>query len=63
MFRSTAFGLQATVGRVAAILGNVVFGQLVDIHCSVPLLLVASLLGAGGLLAFKLPKTDKSSLD
>lgn len=61
--RSTAFGLQATVGRVAAILGNVVFGQLVDIHCSVPLLLVASLLGAGGLLAFKLPKTDKSSLD
>lgn len=61
--RSTAFGVQAGVGRIAAILGNVVFGQLVDVHCSIPLLLVAALLFAGGLTVFKLPKTDQESLN
>lgn len=60
--RASAFGLQASVGRVSAILGNVVFGELVDVHCSVPLLLVSGFLCVGGLSAFKLPNTDKTIL-
>eukprot|EP00111_Clytia_hemisphaerica_P017998 TCONS_00053279-protein len=60
--RSSAFGLQASVGRVAAILGNVVFGELVDLHCSIPLLLVAGMLALGGLSSLKLPKTEDTAL-
>lgn len=56
-FRSTAFGLQSGVGRIAAILGNVVFGTLVDIHCAVPMITVAVLLTIGGLTAIRLPNT------
>ena len=56
-FRSTAFGLQSGVGRIAAIMGNVVFGTLVDIHCAVPMIIVATLLTIGGLTAIRLPNT------
>lgn len=55
--RSTAFGVQSGVGRIAAILGNVTFGSLVDIHCAVPMIMVAVLLTVGGLSAIKLPNT------
>jgi VNT family MFS transporter (synaptic vesicle glycoprotein 2) len=55
--RSTAFGLQSGVGRIAAILGNVSFGSLVDVHCAVPMIMVSVLLTIGGLTAIKLPNT------
>ncbi|WAR08208.1 SV2B-like protein [Mya arenaria] len=54
---STAFGLQSGVGRIAAITGNMVFGALVDIHCAIPMIMVAVLLTIGGLSAIKLPNT------
>lgn len=54
--------MQASVGRLSAILGNVVFGELVDVHCSIPLLMVSGLLCLGGLVALKLPKTDDKLL-
>lgn len=60
--RTTAFGVQSTCGRIAAITGNVAFGALVDQHCAVPLLLIAILLSAGGLVTLKLPKTDDRPL-
>ncbi|XP_065653316.1 synaptic vesicle glycoprotein 2C-like [Hydra vulgaris] len=60
--RSTSFGLQSGVGRVAAVLGNVVFGEMVDLHCSIPLLTVAVMLFIGGLSAIKLQKTEKTAL-
>ena len=44
-----------SVGRVASILGNVVFGQLIDLNCAVPMVTVATLLLLGGLSAVKLP--------
>ncbi|KTF86549.1 hypothetical protein cypCar_00040935, partial [Cyprinus carpio] len=48
--RSSALGVFTGVGRVAAIMGNVVFGQLVDSNCAIPLAgLVSALLLAGGL--------------
>lgn len=55
--RSTAFGLMSGIGRIAAISGNVVFGSLVDVHCAIPMILVAVLLTIGGLSAIKLPNT------
>ena len=51
-----------SIGRIAAVLGNVTFGKLVDIHCAVPMLLVASLLGGGGLSAIFLPNMTKRDL-
>ena len=43
--------------RIAAILGNVIFGLLVDVHCAIPMILVASLMLFGGLVSIKLPNT------
>ncbi|XP_071098545.1 synaptic vesicle glycoprotein 2C-like [Haliotis cracherodii] len=55
--RTTAFGVQTGVARIGAILGNVIFGELVDIHCAIPMIMVAVLLCVGGLTAIKLPNT------
>ncbi|XP_033904382.3 synaptic vesicle glycoprotein 2C [Acipenser ruthenus] len=60
--RSSALGFFTGVGRVASILGNVVFGQLVDTNCAVPILLVAALLVIGGVAAIKLPRTKHAEL-
>ena len=30
--------------RIGALLGNVVFGYLVEVHCAVPIIMVAALL-------------------
>ena len=56
-FRSTAFGVQTGIMRIAAILGNVIFGLLVDVYCAVPMILVAALMSFGGLVSIKLPNT------
>ncbi|KAK6985616.1 synaptic vesicle glycoprotein 2C-like isoform X1 [Biomphalaria glabrata] len=55
--RSTSFGVQTAALRVGAILGNVIFGLLVDTYCAVPMFLVAGLLAFGGLASLILPKT------
>lgn len=60
--RSSALGFFTGVGRVAAIMGNVVFGQLVDTNCAVPVLMVSALLLAGGLAALRLPRTKQAEL-
>ncbi|XP_036432452.1 synaptic vesicle glycoprotein 2C [Colossoma macropomum] len=60
--RSSALGFFTGVGRVAAIMGNVVFGQLVDTNCSVPILVVSALLLAGGLASLQLPQTKQTDL-
>ncbi|XP_061077207.1 synaptic vesicle glycoprotein 2C [Conger conger] len=60
--RSTALGLLTGVSRVGAIMGNMVFGQLVDSHCAVPILLVSALLLTGGLTALRLPHTRQTAL-
>lgn len=60
--RSSALGVFTGAGRVAAIMGNVVFGQLVDSNCAVPLLMVSALLLAGGLVALRLPQTKQTEL-
>ena len=50
------------VGRIASILGNVIFGLLVDTNCAVPMLLVAGLLSIGGLCSIKLPNYTRQDL-
>jgi len=60
--RSTAFGLQTSVGRIASILGNIVFGLLVDVQCTVPLILVTISFIIGGVASFLVPKTDYNLL-
>uniref|UniRef100_UPI0037E8BFAB synaptic vesicle glycoprotein 2B n=1 Tax=Semicossyphus pulcher TaxID=241346 RepID=UPI0037E8BFAB len=60
--RSSALGFFTGVGRVAAILGNIVFGNLVDTNCSVPILLVSAFLLTGGLVGLLLPQTKQTEL-
>ncbi|XP_029910169.1 synaptic vesicle glycoprotein 2B [Myripristis murdjan] len=60
--RSSALGFFTGIGRVAAIMGNVVFGKLVDTNCAVPVLLVSTLLLTGGLAALLLPQTKQTEL-
>lgn len=60
--RSSALGIFAGISRIGAILGNLVFGQLVDSHCAVPVLLVSALLLTGGLTAVRLPRTRQTAL-
>ena len=60
--RSTATGVLTGVGRIASILGNLTFGALVTSNCAVPMLLVATLLGGGGLLSLRLPNYTSRDL-
>lgn len=60
--RSSALGFFTGVGRIAAIMGNVVFGDLVDTDCWVPILLVSGFLLTGGFVALLLPQTKHTEL-
>lgn len=60
--RSTAFGIMSGIGRIAAILGNLTFGELVDVHCAIPMILVAGLLVFGGIASIKLPNTTMADI-
>lgn len=60
--RSSALGFFTGVGRIGAIMGNVVFGQLVDTNCAVPILSVSLLLLTSGLVALRLPWTKQAEL-
>ena len=51
-----------SVGRIAAVLGNTVFGQLVDTNYAIPMVMVAVLLSGGGLCAIKLPNMTRKDL-
>ena len=42
--RSTAMAITLVAARVGAIVGNLVFGYLVESHCATPILMVAALL-------------------
>jgi len=55
--RSTAIGLQSGSGRIAAILANIAFGELIAVNCALPILLVAACMIFGGLISLKLPQT------
>ncbi|XP_065169374.1 synaptic vesicle glycoprotein 2C-like isoform X2 [Atheta coriaria] len=61
--RVMAAALSLTFGRAGALIGNLVFGFLIDLHCVVPIALFAFMLVGSGLLCFKLPSTGQGALD
>ncbi|XP_063635474.1 synaptic vesicle glycoprotein 2C-like isoform X1 [Cydia splendana] len=56
---ATAMAVAVMCGRVGAIVGNVVFGALVDQHCVVPIYIFGGLLISSGLLCIILPKSTR----
>ncbi|XP_057691841.1 synaptic vesicle glycoprotein 2B isoform X2 [Corythoichthys intestinalis] len=60
--RSSALGFFTGAGRVAAITGNVAFGNLVDLDCAVPVLLVSAMLLTAGVAALFLPRSKQTEL-
>ncbi|VVC99938.1 unnamed protein product [Leptidea sinapis] len=56
---ATAMAVTVTCGRVGAIVGNVIFGALVDQHCIVPIYMFGALLITSGLLCTILPKSTR----
>ncbi|XP_043479354.1 synaptic vesicle glycoprotein 2B-like [Leptopilina heterotoma] len=61
--RVMAAALSLTMGRLGALVGNLVFGYLIDLACVVPVILFAAFLFFCGLLSIFLPKTGKDTLD
>lgn len=43
-FRVMAAALSLTFGRIGGLLGNLVFGFLIDLHCEIPIALFAIML-------------------
>jgi len=60
--RSTAMAVTLVAARLGAICGNEIFGQLLGINCAIPIIMVAALMIAGGLLGLILPNTTRTPL-
>ncbi|KYN37931.1 Synaptic vesicle glycoprotein 2B, partial [Trachymyrmex septentrionalis] len=61
--RVMAAALSLTMGRLGALVGNLMFGYLIDLACVVPIILFAAFLFACGFFSFLLPRTGKDTLD
>ncbi|XP_046592322.1 synaptic vesicle glycoprotein 2C isoform X1 [Neodiprion lecontei] len=57
--RVIAASFSALCGRSGALIGNLMFGYLLDLHCIVPIAVVAGLLFFGAALTFFLPRKAK----
>lgn len=56
---ATAMAVTVMCGRIGAIVGNVIFGALVDEYCIVPIYMFGTLLITSGLLCIILPKSTR----
>ncbi|RZC31843.1 synaptic vesicle glycoprotein 2B-like [Asbolus verrucosus] len=61
--RVMAAALSLTFGRGGALVGNLLFGFLIDLNCVVPIVLFATMLLGSGLLCLMLPSTGQGALD
>ncbi|XP_008201613.1 synaptic vesicle glycoprotein 2B isoform X2 [Tribolium castaneum] len=61
--RVMAAALSLTFGRGGALIGNLLFGFLIDLNCVVPIVLFAAMLLGSGLLCLMLPNTGQGALD
>ncbi|KAF7266418.1 hypothetical protein GWI33_020249 [Rhynchophorus ferrugineus] len=61
--RVMAAALSLTFGRGGALIGNLLFGFLIDLNCVVPIVLFAAMLFGSGLLCLLLPNTGGGALD
>ncbi|XP_029371934.1 synaptic vesicle glycoprotein 2C-like isoform X2 [Echeneis naucrates] len=60
--RGTGFGFCNAMCKLAAVLGNLIFGSLVGITKAIPILLASSVLVGGGLVGLRLPDTRANVL-
>ncbi|XP_016894401.1 synaptic vesicle glycoprotein 2C-like [Cynoglossus semilaevis] len=60
--RGTGFGFCNAICKLAAVLGNLIFGSLVGITKAIPILLASSVLVCGGLVGLRLPDTRANVL-
>ncbi|XP_026994075.1 synaptic vesicle glycoprotein 2Ca [Tachysurus fulvidraco] len=60
--RGTGFGFCNALCKLAAVLGNLIFGSLVSITKVIPILLASSVLVCGGLVGLRLPDTRANVL-
>ncbi|KAL4617534.1 synaptic vesicle glycoprotein 2C-like isoform X1 [Arapaima gigas] len=60
--RGTGFGFCNAMCKLAAVLGNMIFGSLVGITKAIPILLASSVLVCGGLVGLRLPDTRANVL-
>ncbi|KAJ8005730.1 hypothetical protein DPEC_G00120940 [Dallia pectoralis] len=60
--RGTGFGFCNALCKLAAVLGNLIFGSLVGITKAIPILLASSVLVCGGLVGLRLPDTRANVL-
>uniref|UniRef100_A0A3B4AVC8 Major facilitator superfamily (MFS) profile domain-containing protein n=1 Tax=Periophthalmus magnuspinnatus TaxID=409849 RepID=A0A3B4AVC8_9GOBI len=60
--RCTGFGFCNAMCKLAAVLGNLIFGSLVGITKAIPILLASSVLVGGGLIGLRLPDTRANVL-
>ncbi|KAK6641926.1 hypothetical protein RUM44_013646 [Polyplax serrata] len=61
--RVMAAALSLTFGRGGALLGNLIFGFLIDMNCIVPIALFSAMLFLSGVLGLTLPSTGVSDLE
>nr|XP_006626776.1 PREDICTED: synaptic vesicle glycoprotein 2C [Lepisosteus oculatus] len=60
--RATGFGFCNALCKLAAVLGNLIFGSLVGITKAIPILLASTVLVCGGLVGLRLPDTRSNVL-
>uniref|UniRef100_A0A1A8ETI5 Synaptic vesicle glycoprotein 2C n=1 Tax=Nothobranchius korthausae TaxID=1143690 RepID=A0A1A8ETI5_9TELE len=60
--RGTGFGFCNALCKLAAVMGNLIFGSLVGITKAVPILMASSVLVGGGLMGLRLPDTRSNVL-
>lgn len=60
--RGTGFGFCNALCKLAAVLGNLIFGSLVGITKAIPILMASSVLVGGGLVGLRLPDTRANVL-
>uniref|UniRef100_H3DB15 Synaptic vesicle glycoprotein 2C n=1 Tax=Tetraodon nigroviridis TaxID=99883 RepID=H3DB15_TETNG len=60
--RGTGFGFCNALCKLAAVLGNLIFGSLVGITKAIPILLASTVLVVGGLVGLRLPDTRANVL-
>ena len=56
-------GVTLAAGRLGAILGQLVFGSLLDVNCAIPIVAVSVLMITGGLTGMLVPNTTGIALD
>uniref|UniRef100_A0A1I8PCK4 Major facilitator superfamily (MFS) profile domain-containing protein n=2 Tax=Stomoxys calcitrans TaxID=35570 RepID=A0A1I8PCK4_STOCA len=61
--RVMAAAMSMTFGRSGALLGNLIFGFLIDLNCIIPIVVFSAMLLISALLCWMLPTTGAAALD